>query len=268
MFGGLAFGGTAGKGTRVDRGLRRPDRGRDRRRVWHRAATAALLRSRGATAITFDRQNTDGGPHQADQVVVDLTDHDATARAVAAVGERYGRIDLLVNNAGIGAVDTVEDGDFARWRELFEVNVLGLANTTRAALPFLRRSSYGPAIVNVTSLVAIVGVRRRASYSATKGAVYALTLSMAAHLLDDGIRVNAVAPGTVDTPWVGRLLNAADRQGRGARESRAPAADRPAGYARGGGRGDRLPRLERGEFRQRGGLAGRRRDDGLRVDRA
>jgi 2-keto-3-deoxy-L-fuconate dehydrogenase len=174
------------------------------------AATAALLRSRGATAITFDRQGIDTGPSAAYHVIADLTDHDATARAVAAVGERYGRIDLLVNNAGIGAVDTVDDGDFARWRALFEVNVLGLANMTRAALPFLRRSSHGPAIVNVASLVANVGVRRRASYSATKGAVYALTLAMAADLLDDGIRVNAVAPGTVDTPWVGRLLDAAD----------------------------------------------------------
>lgn len=174
------------------------------------AATAALLRSRGATTLTFDLQATDVGVPPDDHVIVDLTDHEATARAVVAVGERYGRIDLLVNNAGIGAVDTVDDGDFARWRTLFEVNVLGLANTTLAALPFLRRSGRGPAIVNVTSLVAIVGVRRRASYSATKGAVCALTLAMAADLLDDGIRVNAVAPGTVDTPWVGRLLDAAE----------------------------------------------------------
>ena len=174
------------------------------------AATAALLRSRGATTITFDRQGMDARVPTTDHVIVDLTDHDATARAVAAVGDRYGRIDLLVNNAGIGAVDTIDDGDFARWRALFEVNVLALANATRAALPFLRRSGQGPAIVNVTSLVALVGVRRRASYSATKGAVYALTLAMAADLLDDGIRVNAVAPGTVDTPWIGRLLDVAE----------------------------------------------------------
>jgi NAD(P)-dependent dehydrogenase (short-subunit alcohol dehydrogenase family) len=79
---------------------------------------------------------------------------------------------------------------------------------SRAALPHLRRSPH-PVIVNVCSAVAFVGVRERALYSASKGAVHALTLAMAADHAAEGIRVNAVAPGTADTPWVARLLDAA-----------------------------------------------------------
>jgi len=89
-----------------------------------------------------------------------------------------------------------------------DVNVVGIARVTRAALPHLRRSSHA-AIVNTCSVVASVGVPQRAVYAASKGAVAALTLAMAADHLTDGIRVNAVAPGTADTPWVGRLLDEA-----------------------------------------------------------
>jgi 2-keto-3-deoxy-L-fuconate dehydrogenase len=84
-----------------------------------------------------------------------------------------------------------------------------MARVARAALPHLRRSEH-PVIVNMCSAVAFVGVRQRALYSASKGAVLALTLAMAADHAAEGIRVNAVAPGTADTPWVARLLDAAD----------------------------------------------------------
>jgi len=92
---------------------------------------------------------------------------------------------------------------------------------TRAALPALRGSGYG-AIVNTSSVVATTGVPQRALYSASKGAVLSLTLALAADLIDDGIRVNAVNPGTADTPWVARLLDSADD----------PAAERAALLAR------------------------------------
>jgi NAD(P)-dependent dehydrogenase (short-subunit alcohol dehydrogenase family) len=84
-----------------------------------------------------------------------------------------------------------------------------MARMSRAALPYLVASPHGT-IVNTCSIVAVVGVRQRALYSASKGAVAALTLAMAADCIDQGIRVNAVVPGTADTPWVGRLLEAAD----------------------------------------------------------
>src|SRR5665213_2034588 len=102
-----------------------------------------------------------------------------------------------------------EGGDFAEWRRVFDVNVFGLANVTRVVLPHLRRG-VNAAIVNVASLVSIAGVPKRACYAASKGAVYSLTLAMSADLLEDGIRVNGVAPGTTGTPWVQRLLDASD----------------------------------------------------------
>jgi len=170
-------------------------------------ATARRLRSAGGQVITFDRDPVDDGGDS--HVQVDVTDHAAIAKAADAVAARYGRVDLLVNNAGVGAIGTVEDGDFAEWRRVFDVNVFGLANVTRVVLPHLRRG-VNAAIVNVASLVSIAGVPKRACYAASKGAVYSLTLAMSADLLEDGIRVNGVAPGTTGTPWVQRLLDASD----------------------------------------------------------
>jgi len=118
----------------------------------------------------------------------------------------------VVNNAGIGAAGTVEDNDDAEWRRVLDVNVLGIVRTTRAALPLLRQAARErgqAAIVNTCSIAAIAGLQQRALYSATKGAVYSLTLAMAADHVAEGIRVNCVTPGTADTPWVGRLLDAA-----------------------------------------------------------
>ncbi len=172
------------------------------------AATVARLRDEGATVHTLDVNpllSGDGRSH----AVADVTDENAVRDAFAAIGGQYARIDLLVNNAGIGSIGSVEEGDLDEWRHVLDVNLFGLVHVTRAALPFLRQSQ-GRAIVNVSSLAALVGLAKRAAYSASKGAVYALTLSMAADLLDDRIRVNAIAPGTIGTPWVDRLLDAAD----------------------------------------------------------
>jgi 2-keto-3-deoxy-L-fuconate dehydrogenase len=172
------------------------------------AATVARLRAEGATVHTLD-VTTLPGDDSGSHTVVDVADESALRAAIAAVGSQHSRIDLLVNNAGIGAIGSVEDGDLAEWRHILDVNLFGVVHATRAALPFLRRSQ-GRAIVNVSSLAALVGLSKRAAYSASKGAVYALTLSMAADLLADQIRVNAIAPGTIGTPWVDRLLDAAD----------------------------------------------------------
>jgi NAD(P)-dependent dehydrogenase (short-subunit alcohol dehydrogenase family) len=134
-----------------------------------------------------------------------------------------GGLDVLVNNAGVGAAGTVEDSDDDEFRRLHEVNVLGTVRVTRAALPALRDSS-SAVVVNTCSVAAQVGLPRRAAYSASKGAVLSLTLAMAADHLADGVRVCAVAPGTADTPWVQRLLDAADDPAaeRAALEARQP----------------------------------------------
>ncbi len=172
------------------------------------AATARLLHERGAHVASLDL-GTDGVLAGVLALQCDVTDTASVEAAVAAAHERFGAIDVVINNAGIGAIGDVCANDDAEWARVLDVNVTGMARVARASLPFLRRSKH-PAIVNTCSAVAFVGVRQRALYSASKGAVLALTLAMAADHAAEGIRVNAVAPGTADTPWVARLLDAAD----------------------------------------------------------
>jgi NAD(P)-dependent dehydrogenase (short-subunit alcohol dehydrogenase family) len=172
------------------------------------AATASLLQGRGARLAVLDR-STGGAPDGVLALHCDVTDTRAVDAAVTELVERLGGLDVLVNNAGIGAVGDVSQNDDAEWARVLDVNVTGIARVTRAALPHLRRSQHA-AVVNTCSAVAFVGVRQRALYGASKGAVLALTLAMAADHASEGIRVNAVAPGTADTPWVARLLAAAD----------------------------------------------------------
>ncbi|WP_445528090.1 SDR family NAD(P)-dependent oxidoreductase [Streptomyces cyslabdanicus] len=183
-------------------------------------ASAELLAERGAQVAVLDLD-----PSSVVRPLLafraDVTDDTSVRGAVEQAAEALGGLDVLVNNAGIGAQGTVEDNDDEEWRRVFDVNVLGMVRTARAALPHLRASSHA-AIVNTCSIAATAGLPQRALYSATKGAVYSLTLAMAADHVREGVRVNCVNPGTVDTPWVGRLLDAAPD----------PAAERAALQAR------------------------------------
>lgn len=172
------------------------------------AATAALLHARGARVAVLDR-DLEGVPAEYFSARCDVTDAAQVDAAVAAVAGHFGGIDIVINNAGIGATGDIAANDDAEWHRVFDVNVVGIARVTRAALPYLRASGVA-AIVNTSSVVAPVGVPNRALYSATKGAVSSLTKAMAADHVREGIRVNAVEPGTADTPWVGRLLDGAD----------------------------------------------------------
>jgi len=175
------------------------------------AATAVMLHEGGARVAVLDR--TEGTDSRLIYKICDLVDSESVDRAVAEVAEELGGIDVLINNAGIGAVGDIAANSDDEWRHVFDVNVLGIARVTRAALPYLKRSARA-AIVNTSSVVARIGVPQRALYSATKGAVASLTLAMAADHVSDGIRVNAVMPGTADTPWVSRLLaDSADAAG-------------------------------------------------------
>jgi 2-keto-3-deoxy-L-fuconate dehydrogenase len=171
------------------------------------AATASLLHSRGGRVAVLDRAP-DAVPDGTLAVPCDVGDALAVGRAVEAVVEAYGGLDIVVNNAGIGAAGDVSQNPDEEWARVLDINVTGIARVTRAALPHLRRSRHA-VVVNMCSAVAFVGVRQRALYAASKGAVLGLTLAMAADHVADAIRVTAVAPGTVDTPWVGRLLSAA-----------------------------------------------------------
>ena len=198
-------------------------------------ATARLLAAQGARVAVLDRAATapDGFAGAGRDVHVrdvryiraDISDDASVTAALDTAVAALGGLDVLVNNAGIGAQGGIEDNPDDEWHRVLDVNVLGLVRVTRAALPALRASSHA-AIVNVCSIAATAGLPQRALYSASKGAVLSLTLAMAADLLPDGIRVNAVNPGTADTPWVGRLLDgAADPQA----ERAALAARQPQG---------------------------------------
>jgi NAD(P)-dependent dehydrogenase (short-subunit alcohol dehydrogenase family) len=189
-------------------------------------ATARMLTARGATVAVLDRDPSAlVGDPDLSVFTADVTDDASVLAAVRAAAELIGGLDVLVNNAGIGAAGTVADNDDAEWHRVLDVNVVGLVRVTRAALPYLRASAHA-AIVNTCSIAATAGLPQRALYSASKGAVQSLTLAMAADHVRDGIRVNCVNPGTADTPWVGRLLDAADDP---ARERAALDARQPMG---------------------------------------
>ena len=191
--------------------------------IGHAITTGALAGGASVAVLDLDPARRAGpAPTPAD-----VTDDESVAPAVHRGPPRNGGIDVLVNNAGIGAQGTVEANPTDEWRRVFDVNVLGMVRTTRAALPHLRRST-AAAVVNVCSIAATAGLPERALYSASKGAVLSLTLAMAADHLHEGIRVNCVTPGTTDTPWMGRLL-ARPRPGRRARRPERATAVRPAG---------------------------------------
>ncbi|MDN3293595.1 SDR family oxidoreductase [Streptomyces ficellus] len=193
------------------------------------AATAALLLARGARVAVLDRDPA-GAPDGTLALTADVTDDAAVRAAVDAAAAEFGALHTVVSNAGVGAVGTVADNADEEWRRVLDVNVLGMVRTARHALPHLRRAAAGrPGGVSVThtcSIAATAGLPQRALYSASKGAVLALTLAMAADHVHEGIRVNCVNPGTADTPWVGRLL---DRAGDPAAERAALEARQPMG---------------------------------------
>jgi NAD(P)-dependent dehydrogenase (short-subunit alcohol dehydrogenase family) len=186
------------------------------------AAIAGRLHESGARVAILDL-HTDGADPRFVPVTADVADRASVEAAIAAVGERFGRIDILVNNAGVGAQGDVTANDDDEWARVLSINVGGVARVSAAAMPWLRRSPHA-AICNTASIAATAGLPQRALYSASKGAVLSLTRAMAADHLREGIRVNAVNPGTADTPWVGRLLDsAADPAAeRAALEARQP----------------------------------------------
>jgi 2-keto-3-deoxy-L-fuconate dehydrogenase len=170
-------------------------------------ATATELANRGAQVVCLDIN-----PEVAEPLVgvrCDVTDTASVEAAVSSAVEILGGLDAVVNNAGIGAQGTVEDNDDDEWHRVLDLNVVGMVRVARAALPHLRRSD-NASITNTCSIAATAGLPQRALYSASKGAVLSLTQAMAADHVREGVRVNCVNPGTVSTPWVGRLLAKAD----------------------------------------------------------
>lgn len=139
----------------------------------------------------------------------DVTDPGACETEVGRILTEHGRIDVLCNNAGVSAVGDVVTSTPDDWHRVLGVNVIGVANMSRAVLPAMRSARRG-VVVNTCSVAASIGLVERAVYSASKGAVLALTKAMAADEIPWGIRVNCISPGTVQSPWVERLVAATD----------------------------------------------------------
>ena len=133
--------------------------------------------------------------------LLDVTDEAAAEAAVKDSAEAFGRLDGVVNSAGIGLDKPVLDTSVAEFRKVLDVNVTGTFIVARAAARIMKEQGYG-AIVNITSIAGMRGSKGRAAYGASKGAVINLTQVMAVDLARYGIRVNAIAPGPVDTPLV------------------------------------------------------------------
>ena len=136
---------------------------------------------------------------------VDVADEDGTRALAASTVEQFGRIDVLFNNAGISGVGDLEETSLELWEQVMRVNVRGVFLMCRAVAPHMISQRSG-SIVNMSSAIAQTGLGRRVSYAASKGAVLALTRSMQVDLAPHNVRVNALMPGTVMTPFVERYL--------------------------------------------------------------
>ena len=165
------------------------------------------LHAQGATVFGFDLKAGEMAGF-ATFIECDISNPDSVKNAFANFASQSKTLDILINNAGIGAIGTVEQATEEEWHRVFNVNVFGTGRMSAAAMPYLKASK-SAAIVNTCSLVATAGVPNRAVYGASKGAIYALTLAMAVDGLADGVRVNCVNPGTADTPWIKNLLSKA-----------------------------------------------------------
>lgn len=171
-------------------------------------AVVSEIMSRGGSVAVLDLKP-ESAPDGSVKIQCDLGVEESVISGVAQAAERLGGIDVVVNNAGIGAQGDVAANSDEEWHRVLNVDVVSIARVTREALPFLRQSE-NAAVVNTSSIAATAGLPERVLYSAAKGAVYSMTLAMAADHVREGIRVNAVSPGTASTPWIRNLMAKAD----------------------------------------------------------
>jgi len=167
------------------------------------AAICERFVKEGAEVIAADlRGSAKAGTFQA----FDVTDEAAVKNVFGSLEQKWGKLDILVNAAGIEIEKTIEDTSLAEWNNIFAVNVTGIFLTCKYALPLLRKSAKnnpnGASVINFGSYDGFIADPGLAAYCATKGAVHALTKAMACDHGPEGIRVNAICPGYVDTPML------------------------------------------------------------------
>ncbi|MDP9885305.1 3alpha(or 20beta)-hydroxysteroid dehydrogenase [Sinomonas atrocyanea] len=178
------------------------------------ASHARALAAHGASVVVADlleeegralveKVNAETGTEVAMFAPLDVTDYASWERAVSAAVERFGRLDVLVNNAGIFTRGSVEDADVDEWRRTIEIDLTGNFLGMKAAVPHMKAA--GGSIINISSIAGLVGFRNRAAYAAAKWGVQGLTKTSAMDLGPYGIRVNSVHPGSVKTPMTAGL---------------------------------------------------------------
>ena len=155
----------------------------------------------GAQVIAADLAQAGELPDQVEFLAYDVTDESVCQQSFAALDERWPQLDILVNAAGIEIEKTIEDTTLEEWNRIFSINVTGMFLTSKYALPLIRKSDAG-SIINFGSYDGYIADPGLAAYCATKGAVHALTRAMACDHGPEGIRVNAICPGYVDTPML------------------------------------------------------------------
>jgi NAD(P)-dependent dehydrogenase (short-subunit alcohol dehydrogenase family) len=171
-------------------------------------AVVKKMRDQGAVVFAVDltppREEVDGVRH----LVADVSVPSDVARCIDTAARESGRLDVLCNNAGTGSTSDVVECTPEEWDRVFAVNARGVFLGTKYAVPHML--DRGGVIVNTASAAGLVGLPQRAAYCASKGAVIAFTRQVAVEYAAQGIRCNCVCPGTVDSPWVQRLMAETD----------------------------------------------------------
>ena len=167
-------------------------------------ATGKAFVAEGAQVYNLDLVNSPDAD-EFHYIPTDITNTNSVNTSIARIDSECQRIDVLVNNAGISFVGTVEETGEDDWKRVFDVNVFGMARLSSAAMPLLRKSKV-PNIVNLCSVGALNGLPQRVLYDATKGAILSMTLAMATDHVREGIRINCVSPGTVRTAFVDKMV--------------------------------------------------------------
>ncbi|MBB5803375.1 NAD(P)-dependent dehydrogenase (short-subunit alcohol dehydrogenase family) [Saccharothrix ecbatanensis] len=168
---------------------------------------ARQFHAEGAIVFAADL-DPDTAPEGTIGLRVDVTDPGSVESGLARAVEETGKLDVLCNNAGFSSTTDVVSCGVDEWDKVFAVNTRGVFLGIKYAVPTMLEQG-GGAIINTASVAGMVGLKDRAAYCASKGAVVALTRQVAVQYAGTGVRCNSICPGTVDSPWVGRLLDAA-----------------------------------------------------------